>query len=334
MTEEREKLLKELILEELRGTYLEELGGIPGYFIGQIYADYRDEMDAKTAGAILQSEEPEQTFRERLEEWYWESEIWYKNDLISDVIAAIWSDENEFPDGLTDEECEYIEDFIRDHVGFAFPEDHFLDQDMCVNIMLDTGDCNYDFTLNGVYPCWYGQYREKLDDKAAIVWLAKQQGYTKTQLKKALNEGDMADPRGFLESLRVELANLPSHMSTLTFLVRMTFRDLLALHEAIKWRERQGGRKYDPKEYPYSGYIVLDKRTMCGLFDPWAGGGSVLEIELEKDVRIPVKYIWAAVVDGTKIYGYDVGDVYGMCESAWMDTLKEMHFPKKMKEAI
>ena len=104
--------------------------------------------------------------------------------------------------------------------------------------------------------------------------------------------------------------------------------------KAIQWRERQDGRKYDPKEYPNCGYIVLDKRTMCGLYDPWGGGGSVLEVQLEKDVRIPIKYIWQAIPDEAKGHGYQVGDVYGMCGSAWQETLKEMHFTKKMKEEL
>lgn len=329
MTAEQKKMLEELIAEELRGEYLKESGG---EYRGEIYADYRDEISGEEAGKIIDSDDPMQTFWEKLDEWYSDYEWTCKSELIEKVKKALDGDCENFPDGLDEEHEEFIEDFIRDRVWYEYPSDHFLDQDLYVNIMVDTGDCNYDFTLNSAYPCWYGSSEERLHDKAGIVWLAKTQGYNKTQLWRALKDGDMRDPKGFLQSMRVELANLPSHMSTVTFLVKMTFRQLLELNGAIQWRERQGGRKYDPKEYPYCGYIVLDKDTMCGLYDPWCGGGSVLEVQLEKDVRLPIKYIWLAIPDEAKGHGYSVGDVYGMCGSAWQETLKEMHFPKKMKE--
>ena len=330
MTAEQRKKMEALVVERLRGEYLREEGG---EFFGEIYADYRDEIDGRTAGEIIDEDEPEQAFWEKLEEWYRDAEWDYKDELAKKLMNSVGSNEELFPDGLDAEQEGFIEDTVRERVSYSYPADHYLKQDMYVNIMLDTGDCNYDFVLNGsVYPCWYGGDEHILDPKAAIVWLGKQQGYTKTQLQNALKDGDMANPKGFLQSMRVELANLPSHMSTLTFLVRMTFRQLLELNDAMKWRDKTYGRLYDTKKYPYCGYIVLGKETMCGLYDPWAGGGSVLEVQLEKDVRLPVKYIWLAIPDEAKGHGYQIGDVYGMCGSAWQDTLKEMHFPKKMKE--
>lgn len=319
--------LENLILDALRATYLKETE--EGYFVGEIYADYRDELGGRTAGEIIDADHPTDTFWEKLSDWYFESEWWYKDDLVSDIKRKL-----ERTQELDDEDEEYLVDYVRERVCFEYPADHFLDEEMYVNIYLDTGDCNYDFVLNSAYPCWYGRSEDRLHDRAGIVWLAKSQGYNKTQLWKALKDGDMADPKGFLQSMRVELANLPSHMSTVTFLVKMSFRQLLELNEAIRWRERQGGRKYDPKDYPHCGYIVLGKDTMCGLFDPWGGGGSVLEVQLERDVKVPIRYIWMAIPDEAKGHGYQVGDVYGLCGSAWQDTLKEMHFPKKMLEAV
>lgn len=321
--------LEKLVLEELRGRWLEEDNG---YFTGEIFADYRDQIDGRTAGEIIDDENPEEEFWSKLQEWHIEAEIDCENDLMKEVKKSLAADGNHFPDGLDEDQEQFVEDFIRDHVSFQYPAGHYLDQELCVNIMVDTGDMNYDFVLNSVYPCWYGDCDSRINDKAAIVWLAKTQGYTKTQLWKALKEGDMAEPKGFLQSMRVELANLQSHMSTVTFLVKMTFRQLIELNEAIRWRDKQNGRQYDPAGYPYSGYIVLGKETMCGLYDPWDGGGSVLEVELEKDVRLPIKYIWLAIPDEAKGHGYQVGDVYGMCESAWRDSLKELHIPKKIRE--
>ncbi len=322
--------MRSLVLSELRDSFaLTEVGD--GYFFGDIYADYRDEMDDKTAGEIVDSPRPTEAFEEKMAEWYLETAWYYRDELTKEVQRALENDSERFPFGLDAEQNQFDEDFIEEHVSFHYPEKHFLDQDMFVNIYIDSGDRNYDFTLNSVYPCWYGREEDRIESKAGIVWLAKSQGYGKRQLQRALKYDEYPESPEFLQSLRAELLNLPSHMSTVTFLVKMPFHQLLELNEAIQWRERQVGNVYDPKEYPYSGYILLDKNTICGLFDPWSGSGSILEISLERDIRIPVSHIWLAIPDDAKNHGYSVGDVYGMCGSAWHESLKELHFPKKMR---
>ena len=326
------------VLESKIAGFLHQCFGLretdDGCFVGEIYADYRDELDEKTAGEILKSDDPELKFEEQLDEWYGMSVYDELDNLATQTVEAIEKDLAAYPNGLSQEEKEYVEGYIRDNVFFDLPRDHFLDQDLCVNIMVDTGDGNYDYSLNSVFPCWYGREGDRIDDKASIVWLARQQGYTKTQLWKALKDGDMADPKGFLQSMRVELANLPSHMATLTFLVKMSFRQLLELNKAIAMQDANG-RVYDATKRQNCGYIVLGKETECGLYDPWSGGGSVLEIQLEKDVRLPIRFIRCALPDeGGYAYEYSIGSVYGLCGSAWTNTLKEIHIPRKLKEAV
>ena len=53
------KILEKKVLEFLRYRYPYTLKETDGYFVGEVYADYRDELDEKTAGEILQSEDPE-----------------------------------------------------------------------------------------------------------------------------------------------------------------------------------------------------------------------------------------------------------------------------------
>lgn len=295
-----------------------------GTFEFELYADYRDEMAPKTAAEICQSDDPELALIEKLEEWYSEVEAHERNELESDVRRKI----NE-SGAFLDDASEDIPDILAEMVYWKYPIDHFLKQEFCVNIILDTGDGNYDFTLNSPYPCWYGDYNARLDEKSSLLWLARQQGYSKTKLWKALREGDMADPKGFLQSCRVECANLPSAMAAVTFLVRMTLAQLIELNRCVRLQDRNG-HHYDATKNPDCGHITLGKDTMCGLFDPWAGGGSVLEIQLEKDVEIPIKYIWSALPDGCGHGRYDVGSVYGMCGSAWQDTLVGIAPPKNI----
>lgn len=296
-----------------------------GCFFYEIYADYSDEMDNATAIKILQSSDPRQDFWERLNEWYFDYEGQLRSEVEDDVRTELTADDGPYPEGFTEDECALFDDLMLELVYFKLPEDHYLNQTFYVNIMVDTGDGNYDYVLNSVYPCWYGSYDQPVDDKAGIVWLAKTQGYTKAKLWKALRDGDVSNPKGFLKSMRVEVANIASHMNTVTFLVEMTLRDLMELNRLIKLQDRNG-HFYDARKNPYCGYIIIEKETETGLYDPWNGGGSVFEIELERDVKLPIKYIRSALPDGGD--GYSIESVYGMCGSAWKrGGVKHIHTP-------
>lgn len=127
----------------------------------------------------------------------------------------------------------------------------------------------------------------------------------------------------FIESCIQEFENLPSHMATVTFLVKMPLFDLFDLIE-LQNKEYDEKGKYDPRKNEKSkSYIVLGKETMCGLYDSWSGGGSVLEVELDKDVKLPIKYA-IFCVEGCKMHGYDIDEVYGLIDSCWKETVKEI----------
>lgn len=315
MTDELKNEIKRIIEEEY-GTVSGRLGSCLVY---EMYADYRDKMDNKTASEILNSDDPKQNLEEKLNEWYFESRLDYENEL-KDTIE----------ERLDEKGIEYDDDEIYkimcEMICFDAPRNHYLRQEFYTDIIIDTGDGNYDYTLNSVYPCYCGRKEDAHDDKASIVWLAKQQGYKKREFRKALVCGDIADPKGFLQSMRQELANLPSPISALTFLVKMTLGELIRLNNLIKLQDRNG-HFYDALKNPYCGYIVLDKGTETGLYDAWSGGGSLFEIELEKDVRLPIRYIRSALPDGGD-GNYSISETYGMCGSCWRDTVKEIHEPK------
>ena len=268
-----------------------------------IYADYRDEMSNKDAIKILESNNPMDTFNDTLYDWYEESELQIKDDLMKE-FKKYYKDKIE-------EDDDDILDWLSMFISINYPEDHFLNQAFNVNITLDTGDGNYDYALNTPHD-------EKFNDKASLVWLAIQQGYTKEQLEEAVCKKDTIESHNFLESVCNEVANEVSDMNTLTFLVSMTLKQLVNLNERIK-KQEPDGHIYDATERCDCGTITLTKNTMTGLFNPWCGGGSVLEIQLEKDIEIPIKFIRSAMPDGYE--HYDVGEVYGMCGSAWKNFI-------------
>lgn len=293
-----------------------------GTYSFELYANCDDSLSDKQIAKIVQEADPEMTMFELLDEAYMEA-VWYEEDNIRSALQTYLFDN--YPDIDADDES--LWEVVRDCVLISPPYDHYWNQEVCVDIMMDTGDGNYDFTLNPHYPCYYGNGQEcTIDDLSSVVWLVKQQGYKKSQLLNTFKGDAENETSPLLKSIYIEEANLPSHMATLTFMVRMTVRQLAEINKLVRLQDRNG-HFYDAKKNPYCGYIVLDKSTPCGLFDSWSGGGSVLEIQLERDVRIPAKFIWRAVPDGAGP-GYSIGSVYGMCESVWQDTLKKIHEPK------
>ena len=316
-------LIKQIVRETIENKMCAWQKKPDGYYHEEIYADYRDEMEDSTLKEIMASEDPEQTFYEKMFEWYQDAEWEIERNLLEAVVASI---ETAAPTETYDED--EIKDEIRELVSIDYPYEHFLKQEFCVNIFVDTGDGNYDYVLNCVYPHYNGRYGETINDRASIVWLARQQGYTKTELNKALREGDIKDPKGFLESMRQEVINHGSHMGILTFLARMTLEEILELNELLKLQDRNG-KKYAAEERPYCGYILIDKKAECGLYDPWGGGGSILELQLEKDVRLPIRFIRSATVDGGD--GCSIRNVYGTDSSIYReDVVKKIHAPKKV----
>lgn len=315
--------MKSIILKWLEDNYF-YYKQEDGTFQFDIEADYRDEMSYADAKNVCTSDDPYSELFDLLYEWYSDAEMRYCDELEKEIRKELECTDGEFPNGMTDEEEVEFEVALSECISYNFPYNHYLKQEFCVDIALDTGDGNFDFTLNSIYPCYYGSYEEEIDDKSSLLWLVKNQGYTKSQLRNIMRSDDETDYDTFLKSCKREVENLPSHMSTLTFLVKMSLEDLIELNRGIKLQDRNG-RKYDTNKNPYCGYIIVDKTATTGLFDPWSGGGSTFDIELEKDVTIPIKFIWSALPDGTDdCFSYGVDEVYGLDESAWDAEVKKI----------
>lgn len=267
----------------------------------EIFADYRDELSDTSIREILSRKDPWSHFLEKIEEMHSECAWDASTHILNFIIENLEDDQKD------EEDEEKLRELLESEslVIFDYPYDHFLKQEVFINIFLDTGDANYDFALNTIVPAWGGESRE-INDKSSLLWLAQQQGYTKEQLQAYLwSEDHQETDSKFLRSVYQELENCVSRINAVTVLVKLTLRDAIRLQEIV------AGKKET---------IVVGKETMVGLYDPWSGTGSVLAIELEKDVEIPTNLIQSALPDGS--YGkYSVQDVYGMCRSAWKTTL-------------
>ena len=314
------KDLKARVLEIIKDMY--EDGGI------EIYTDYRDrELSSDFIKRIMEHKNPREAFQDELCEWAMDYAIEYGEDeLEKDIRKELTEEEEE----LFTEHFEEIWEEVRENINFYYDEKDF-NVDVKVNIMVDCGNWNYDCTCENVLN-WYGNSGDgSIPTESSMLWLAKTQGKA-TALRKACkrvhrDDGYYVDREEdndkFIESCIQEFENLTSHMGTVTFLVEMSLFQLFDLIE-LQNNEYDEKGKYDPRKNEKSkSYITLDKEVMCGLYDSWNGTGSVLEIELDKDVKLPIKYC-NFCVEGCKMHGYDVDEVYGLVGSCWQETLKEI----------
>lgn len=300
----------------------------------KIYTDYESSrLSDRGLATLSNSDSPRECFREMLVEWETETDCSYsecfnaiKHEFSNEELSLYyaWKDE--------------VDEYIFENYHFYYDEEDFTSQKVNVNIQMDVGNCNYDFTCDNVlnyYSNMYGteEENEVLFKESSILWLAKQQAQEKILenavrylLEKDEDEESEKEPdtTPFVGSCISELRNLPSHMGTLTFLVKMKLSEFFDLRDAMH-KEEKKNESYVLEKRTGTGYVILDKGVMCGLFDSWNGGGSVMGIKPEKDVEIPFRCIHRAEIDtGKSLYGYSVNDVYGLMDSAWKEGIKKI----------
>ena len=190
------------------------------------------------------------------------------------------------------------------------PYGHYLDQDVKVNIILATpAERNADFcgihlmadNLNGPYAL------DSSDLNNGLTWLVKQQGHTLDELKGAVANYDKwgfdaaeITHGTFLASVAEEMRNFPNVMGAVTVLANLSLSDL--------------GKTLCPQDV-----LTVPKEATIGIFAPWAGGGSGLDIQLERDLDIPSDMRFDVQIEGAQCNEYTVQDVYGLVDEAWKD---------------
>lgn len=264
--------------------------------------------------------------REKLEEILWERAtdyyMFYEKPQLFENIAKTFKffegNEQEIAGIIDDVQCYYnLDDF---------------EQNVHVVIAVDTGDGNYDFTCNNILN-YYGE--GKFNETSSIKWLCKQQGKyqevanaVKVLFREDRNYvGRKIHQDVFVESVLQELENLSSHMGMLIFLVTMKLSQFLELRDAIEGQAKENAN-YDARKNTGKGCVIITSNSDCGLFDSWNGGGSCLEITLDKDVEIPMRFLYDAWVDGTNMHGrWDPDSVYGLSGEAWKGSVKAINVP-------
>ena len=316
-------ITNEQIIEQLKEildvkTYLQK--DESGRFYGEIYADYRDEFDESTIRKIFMADSPRDMFYEIMDNICFDSDSSEHQEVLNIIqkhLQGGFQDKRQYRKYFR-EHGDFIRDWLHDNVYFKYPYDHYLKHDVCLDIILDCGDGNFDYTLNKLfgYNCLEKGCEER--EFSSLSWLMKQQGYTDKQITEFIESEDFQGSK-FLESVYHECINASSNMNALTFLVKMSLKEALDLNEfvnSIKFTDK-GYEKNREEQDARQGYVVIDKKISCGLYNPWCGSGSVLEITPEKNVEVPLKFIDSALPDGCR--GYSIKQIFGVCDSIWDD---------------
>ena len=303
---------------------------IDGQWTTEIYADYRDCLDKSEIEEIFRSAEPSIAFHEKLYDMYEghalqmeaEAEKAVRRKLGKLGCGFATDGDGRFQNPETEE---IFQSILEDGIFCVeYPADHFRKQELCVNIMIDTGDRMHNFTDNATYPFLDAFKEAEIPGTASIAWLAGTQGVSREALKRRMNAfEDDVTKKGFVDTLGLELINMSSNRAVLTFLVRMTLGQALALSDAMF---------AFPPEHDDPRYISIGKGTRTGLYDDEFGIGSLFGIELEQDVKVPIGIIHSAKPDGCE-GNYSVAETCDLDRSAWKDTLT-MNIRWKTAEAV
>lgn len=110
-------------------------------------------LSNKTLSDIFESSNPKYTFEEMLNDWALDYQIECGEDYLEEFIKERLTDEEQ---EMFKENSDEIWDMLHDYIYFYYDEKEF-NNDLYVNIMVDCGNGNYDYTMDNVLN-WYGRH--------------------------------------------------------------------------------------------------------------------------------------------------------------------------------
>lgn len=143
----------------------------------------------------------------------------------------------------------------------------------------------------------------------ALSYLIHQQGHTSDEVFNCCfnNPKGFKETNDFVKSVVNEIANNANEMTELTALVELNGESIAEFCDMLAKGKN---------------YLSFDKDVEIGLFNEWNGGGSLLEIALEKPFVVPIDIVRGVQIEGVKQhYSYSVDNVYGLIGSCWKDCL-------------
>ena len=194
-----------------------------------------------------------------------------------------------------------IGEYLDEKVHYHLPKEYIYGESVPTHFVIAVEDeANHEFTLNSI------EEDQLLD--GAIKWLIEQQGYSVEEFNSILRgEKKLAECSTFIKSVYYELENITTCTNKLTILSRLDISDIL------DWNDLNMLAKDNKMLEDIN--ITIPKDVRIGLVDTYNGAGSVIEIELEKEIILPVKYVYDVKPDA--YYRYSADEVYGPTYNFW-----------------
>lgn len=283
-----------------------------------IYDDYRDheniefllyyDKTIKTAcGNTIRKKEKIiscESFIDRICDAYMDAEGYYKDQYIKEFLHSIKSESLQRYIENHKSDIEYVlDDIFYDYVSIVYPIESFLDDTIKINIFWDQKNSSgFDnvflpFLLNSQgYYLKDHKYFKKLVNNLHSYYAFHQLLSNKDKKQVEIDSKD-----AFLNSLIQEIDNCYlDSPKDLCFIATVTIRDYFKLLEK--------NRKF-----------TISKDAVCGLVDRYNGGGSILNINLKKDIVVNTNDITVLV---EKIDKYTVDDIYGLVSSEFKHCIQ------------
>ena len=278
----------------------------------EIFSDYLEDR-AADVGSYYHDEVIRKMLYEVLKPKYYPSE---RDRKMMKSICKLYKDD--------------VEREILSRVCFFYDAKSFYQQNVLVDIMLDTGNWNFcnncDDLLSYVYD------PERLS-RSSLLYLADLQGEKEALLSQIedykswckeqetedyslYRKEHLVDKSEFICSAMDELAEAPSFSVTTTILASMSLDKLMDLLNDQKLLS--DGAPFE--KVPC--ITVSPAKAAIGLFDQTNGAGGPLEIQLDKPVEIPISKL-RLEVDGVtnRRIGYSIMDTYGASSQLWTDCV-------------
>lgn len=288
----------------------------PAYTL--VWTDYNDNLDGHR-GLI------QKCLDSRSREHLWENaDVWY-SDTAWKAVCGIFTNLKEectllhgFDEEDVDAFFDEYEDEIRDEIYGRNDSDVMTElirhtDDIPIRVeMLSDHDCiNSDWSESQDGYRYEGSYFGDMVDSlnlnpARVKRLLTEHGY-KTYGRFPDRKSRNGKERVSYEQFHEELANSCCGANLLTYIGKASLKELYDAGFSLK-------------------EVIIPKGNCCGLFSSMYGGGSLLEMELKRDVRLKLEVKGCngfrfRLDDERSGYEYSVGHVYGVDDTFFGKTI-------------
>lgn len=257
--------------------------------------DYFDSegISDQTAYDIVYSEDPTQyindyIFDETYDDWYFQNLNW----VVQQVEETLEQMGVSIPEDVS------LSEELGDRISIEIADmDVLYNTRINCRLVLNTGDANTEFSDNPYYRDM-GDEQFEFEPNCSLLWLCKRLDCKIDNIVQGIRTRSTENMERTESSVVNEVANTTSSLNAVVFLLKCKLMDI------IDWKTNNAP-------------ITIFKGTTCGLYDPFNGGGSVLDIYIYKDITIPSDVVWEFVPDITTAGVYGVNDVYGLSSSSY-----------------